>query len=70
MTFMAMRCYMWNGRELNANQFFSNQVGLGRPFNNFNQWMAGVQGPIWKNHTFFDVDYEGTFAMSCRPRAL
>ena len=21
--------------------------------------MTGVQGPIWKNHTFFDVDYEG-----------
>lgn len=51
--------YMWNGRAMNANQFFSNQVGLGTPFNNFNQWMTGVQGPIWKNHTFFDVDYEG-----------
>jgi hypothetical protein len=51
--------YMWNGRYLNANQFFSNEVGLPRPFNNFNQWQTGVQGPIWKNHTFFDVDYEG-----------
>ena len=51
--------YMWNGRYLNANQFFSNSVGLARPFNNFNQWQTGVQGPIWKNHTFFDVDYEG-----------
>ena len=51
--------YMWNGRALNANQFFSNQFGQPTPFNNFNQWAAGVQGPIWKNHTFFDVDYEG-----------
>ncbi len=51
--------YMWNGRYLNADQFFSNQVGESRPFNNFNQWQTGVQGPIWKNHTFFDVDYEG-----------
>jgi len=51
--------YMWNGRYLNANQYFSNQVGLARPFNNFNQWQTGVQGPIWKNRTFFDVDYEG-----------
>src|SRR5580704_17506909 len=51
--------YNWNGRELNANQFFSNEVGSPTPFNNFNQWAAGVQGPIWKNHTFFDVDYEG-----------
>ena len=51
--------YMWNGRAVNANQFFSNQVGEGTPFNNFNQWQTGVQGPIRKNHTFFDVDYEG-----------
>ena len=51
--------YMWNGRAVNANQFFSNQVGEPTPFNNFNQWQTGVQGPIWKNHTFFDVDYEG-----------
>ena len=51
--------YMWNGREMNANQFFSNAVGQPRPFNNFNQWQTGVQGPIWKNRTFFDVDYEG-----------
>jgi Carboxypeptidase regulatory-like domain len=51
--------YMWNGRELNSNQFFANQVGLPTPFNNFNQWQTDVNGPIWKNHTFFDVDYEG-----------
>lgn len=51
--------YMWNGRALNANQFFSNSVGEPTPFNNFNQWQTGVQGPIWKDHTFFDVNYEG-----------
>ncbi len=51
--------YNWNGRALNANQFFSNSSGLGRPFNNFNQWQTNVSGPIWKNRTFFDVDYEG-----------
>ncbi len=50
--------YMWNGRALNANQFFSNTVGQPTPFNNFNQWAAGAQGPVWKNRTFFDVDYE------------
>jgi len=49
--------YNWNGRALNANQFFNS--GSPTPFNNFNQWATGVQGPIWKNHTFFDVDYEG-----------
>src|SRR5579884_3926902 len=50
---------MWNGRAANANDFFSNSVGAERPFLNFNQWAANVSGPIWKNHTFFDVDYEG-----------
>ncbi len=61
--------YMWNGRALNANQFFSNQFGAPTPFNNFNQWMAGVQGPIWKNHTFFDVDYEWTAQCHSPPPA-
>ena len=51
--------YMWNGRALNANQFFSNEVGLPTPFNNFNQWQTNVSGPIIKNKTFFDADYEG-----------
>jgi hypothetical protein len=51
--------YNWNGRALNSNQFFLNQSGEPTPFNNFNQWAAGVNGPIWKNRTFFDVDYEG-----------
>ncbi|HEX5227108.1 MAG TPA: TonB-dependent receptor, partial [Bryobacteraceae bacterium] len=51
--------YNWNGRELNANQFFNNQVGQSTPFNNFNQWAAGFHGPIIKNRNFFDVDYEG-----------
>ena len=51
--------YMWNGRALNANQFFINQVGQPTPFNNFNQWQTSLQGPIWKNHTFFDFNYEG-----------
>jgi len=51
--------YMWNGRALNANQFFSNQVGQPTPFNNFNQYSANVNGPIKKNRTFFDANYEG-----------
>ena len=51
--------YMWNGRALNANQFFSNLVGAPTPFNNFNQWQVNANGPVWKNHTFFDVNYEG-----------
>ncbi len=57
--FHANAIYNWNGRALNADQFFSNSVGQPTPFNNFNQWATGFQGPIWKYHTFFDVDYEG-----------
>lgn len=49
----------WNGRFMNADDFFSNSIGSPRPFDNFNQWATDVNGPIWKNHTFFDVDYEG-----------
>lgn len=51
--------YMWNGRALNANDFFDNAAGNPRAFLNFNQWQTGAQGPIWKNRTFFDADYEG-----------
>jgi len=51
--------YNWNGRELNANQFFSNAAGLPTPFNNFNQYAVGISGPIRKDKTFFDFDYEG-----------
>ena len=55
--------YNWNGRAMNANQFFSNSVGQPRPFNNFNQWATDVNGPIFKNRTFFDVDYEGIHSL-------
>jgi len=51
--------YNWNGRAMNSNQFFLNQSGEPTPFNNFNQWATGFNGPIIKNRTFFDVDYEG-----------
>jgi hypothetical protein len=51
--------YLWNGRYLNANDFESNAASSPRSFVNFNQWQTSVQGPIWKDHTFFDVDYEG-----------
>jgi len=51
--------YNWNGRLLNANQFENNAVGLPTPFNNFNQWGAGFHGPVIRNRTFFDADYEG-----------
>jgi len=51
--------YWWNGRTLNANNYFNNASGTPRPFDNANQWAASLGGPIRKNKTFFFADYEG-----------
>ena len=51
--------YWWNGRIMNANNFFNNRTGTPRPFDNANQWAASFGGPIRKNRTFFFVDTEG-----------
>ncbi|MFY9912603.1 MAG: carboxypeptidase regulatory-like domain-containing protein [Candidatus Sulfotelmatobacter sp.] len=53
--------YFWNGRVLNANDWFNNHTTpvTPRPFDNANQWAASVGGPIIKNKTFFFVDTEG-----------
>ncbi len=68
--------YWYNGRMLNANNYFNKQqqvynqqqaklAGLPipkqqPPYDLVNQWAAGLGGPIWKNKTFFFVDWEGT----------
>ena len=54
--------YWWNGRYLNANNWFNNSGIYGvtpRPFSNANQWADSIGGPIWKNKTFFFFDNEG-----------
>src|SRR4030095_15362204 len=51
--------YWWNGSAMNANNYFNNQSGTPRPFDNANQWAASFGGPIKKDKTFFFVDYEG-----------
>jgi len=51
--------YWWNGRALNANDWFNNAYGDPRPFSNANQWAARLGGPIVKNKTFFFIDNEG-----------
>lgn len=45
--------------KLNANNFFSNRAGLGRPALRFHQFGAAVGGPVWKNRTFWFFNYEG-----------
>jgi hypothetical protein len=47
-------------KVLNANDFFSNHAGLGRPPLIQNQFGANVGGPVIHNKTFFFFGYEGT----------
>ena len=57
--------YFWNGRYMNANDWFNNFYGAPRPFANANQWAGSVGGPVvlpkynGKNKTFFFFDTEG-----------
>src|ERR1700722_9751858 len=49
----------WNGRYLNANDWFNNNTNTPRPFANSNQWGGSFGGPIVKNKLFFFFDSEG-----------
>ncbi len=55
--------YWWNGRIMNANDWFNKHAPAGqqtpRPFDNANQWAAAVGGPIKRDKTFFFVNTEG-----------
>jgi len=50
--------YYWNGRALNANNWFNNAEGQGRPFDIANQWAGSWGGPIQKGKLFFFFDSE------------
>lgn len=46
--------------KLDAANFFENAGGLRKGKYRQNQFGASLGGPIWRNKTFFFVDYEGT----------
>jgi hypothetical protein len=56
--------YWWNGRVMNANDWFNKDFPPGipptpRPFVNANQYAISLGGPIKRNKAFFYTDYEG-----------
>jgi hypothetical protein len=51
--------WQWNGRALNANDWFNNNTGTPRPFANSNMWSGSIGGPIKKDKLFFFYDNEG-----------
>ncbi|PYV73704.1 MAG: hypothetical protein DMG97_10710, partial [Acidobacteria bacterium] len=51
--------YYWNGRVLNANDWFNRAFGYSRPFSIANQWAGSFGGPIRKGKLFFFFDSEG-----------
>ena len=51
--------YYWNGRVLNANDWFNKALGYSRPFDIANQWAGSIGGPIKKDRLFFFFDNEG-----------
>ena len=51
--------YYWNGRAMNANDWFANDAGVPRSFVNANQWGGDFGGPIKKDKLFFYVNDEG-----------
>ena len=51
--------YYWNGRVLNANEWFNKAAGNPRPFDVANQWAGSLGGPIKKDRLFLFFDSEG-----------
>ena len=51
--------YFWNGRVLNANNWFNKEAGNPRPIDIENQWAASIGTPLHKDELFLFLDNEG-----------
>ncbi len=51
--------WFYNGRVMNANDWFNNANSTARPFSISNEWADSIGGPIVKNKLFFFIDNEG-----------
>jgi hypothetical protein len=51
--------WLWNGNDLNANDWFNNASGTPIPHAVSNQWFDSIGGPIKKDKAFFFFDNEG-----------
>lgn len=60
--------YYWNGRVLNANDWFDNALGNRRPFDIANQWAGSFGGPIRNDKLFFFFDTEGLHLLIPQPQ--
>lgn len=57
--------WRWNGRYVNANNYFNGQnvPPTPKPFVNDNMWQASFGGPVRKDKTFFFADTEGLYLL-------
>ena len=51
--------YFWNGRVLNANNWFNKEAGNPRPIDIDNQWATSLGAPLHKDKLFLFLDSEG-----------
>lgn len=51
--------YGFRNDAMDSNNWFANRNGDSRAPLHLNDFSAGLGGPLWRNHTFFFVSYEG-----------